>query len=201
MPQARLPDVNTAFITYRREALISLKVHQHRSCYGALNCINALLPQKYRVILDNDKFKDDSKISFIYCCTVCNERIDQVDVDIFNYALDPFEVLSTDKKIIKVWECPKCNKLNNLSKTDIIKDMLALPSFIHTVPMPPERKNGLLGRTAYRKEFASWAWNYLTELEERMAMFRDDNWTKENSDYFNDDDVDTDVEEETTIKG
>ena len=36
-PQARLPDVNTAFITYRREAIVSIKSYDHRSCYGALS--------------------------------------------------------------------------------------------------------------------------------------------------------------------
>ena len=194
MPQARLPDVNTAFITYRRESLVALKSYDYRGCWGALNCINALLPKKYRVILDNIRYDEKSKISFIYCCGLCSEQIDQSDVHIFDYVLDELQFLALDEKTVKVWRCPECNEINYLSNTEIIKDMLAQPSFLQTVPLPPKRQNGLLGRMTYRKEFSKWAWNFLNELEERMAQFRDDNWSKEDE-YTGDDEIDTSEEE------
>lgn len=193
MPQARLPDVNTAFIMYRREAIVSLKSFDHRGSWGALNCINALLPDKYRVVLDNDRFKDETRITFIYCCGKCNEQTDKKDIDIYDKFLNSLEILTSDKTTIEVWKCPKCYYINNRIDTNIIKDELGHPSFLHTIPLPPKRKNGLLGRAKYRKEFTAWAWNFLYELEERMAQFRDDNWSKESE--YKESDVDTSEEE------
>ena len=194
-PQARLPDVNTAFITYRREAIVSIKSYDHRSCYGALSCINSLLPEKYRIKLDTMQFNEESKTDFIYCCIHCTRQTAQSKIDIFDYVLDSCEILLTDEKTIKMWKCPECCELNKLSDTIVIKDMLAQPSFLHTIPLAPERKNGLLGRSKYRKDFSKWAWNFLYELEERMAQFRDDNWSKD-QEYQGPDDVDTSEEEE-----
>jgi len=193
MPQARLPDVNTAFITYRREAIVSLKSFDYRGCWGSLSCINALLPQKYRVVLDNILFKEKSKVSLTFCCEICKTESDESCIDIFDYHFTVLESLTTDEKTILVWNCPECTAMNRLSDTKIKKDMLAQPSYLQTVPSPPERKNGLLGRATYRKEFSAWAWNFLEELEEKMAQFRDDNWSKEGE--FKGDDIDTSEEE------
>ena len=194
MPQARLPDVNTAFITYRRESIIALKSFDYRGCCGALSCINALLPEKYRVILYDIQFKDKSKISFTYCCGMCQAESNESKIDIFDYHLTALESLTTDEKTIKAWACPECTVMNILSDTKIKKDMLAQPSFLQTVPLPPKRENGLLGRATYRKEFSAWGWNFLNELEEKMAQFRDDNWSK-NDEFRGDEEIDTSEEE------
>jgi|APSaa5957512535_1039671.scaffolds.fasta_scaffold14620_5 hypothetical protein len=195
MPQARLPDVNTAFITYRREAIVNIKTFDHRGAWGSLFSINALLPNQYRIIIDDEKFAEESKTNFLYTCNFCIEKTDRTALTIYLEDVGATEFLLTNEETVKVWDCIKCNETNILSETNIIKDELALPSYIHAVPSPPKRLNGLLGRGKYRKEFTAWAWNFLHELEERMGQFRDDNWSKD-EEYKEGSDVDTSAEEE-----
>ena len=55
MPQARLPDINTAFIRYRSEVLVGMKKGDWDSMHGSLNGINGLLPQEYQVKISDAK--------------------------------------------------------------------------------------------------------------------------------------------------
>lgn len=198
MPQARLPDVNTAFITYRGIAIRSLQSHKYLDCLGALKSINAMLPEKYRVELNNDKFDEDSKINLHYVCGSCDKNIDGKFVIPFDYYLDSIDSLITNKVKIKVWKCPECNKLSGLSNTRIIQNMLPQPSYLQVVPLPPTRKGGLMGRTQFRHEFGVWAWNMINELEKSMAQFRDDNWSKGDDDEFGDDWINDDDEKNSS---
>lgn len=194
MVQARLPDVNTSFITFRGEAIRSLKSNNYLSCLGSLKSLNALLPDEYRVTMNNVKYNEESKINFVYVCKHCKEETDGLHVKPFDYNLDPLESLTSKKSTIKVWKCKSCMELNNMEHTDIIKNSLLEPSFLHVVPLPPTRKDGLLGRSEFKRQFLAWAWNMLNELEERMAKFRDDNWVK--NDEFSDSDLELDSEDE-----
>ena len=178
MPQARLPDVNTAFITYRSEVIRSLKSYDYLSCLGALKCVNAMLPQEYRVQLNDDVYKEKAKVNFTYTCISCKKTTSGDSVKSFSYQLSAIDTLITNQKSIKVWECVSCESLNNLADTEITKDVLSQPNYLHVVPLPPTRRNGLMGRSEFRIKFSAWAWNMITELEERMAKFRDDNWRK-----------------------
>jgi len=56
--------------------------------------------------------------------------------------------------------------------------ILSEPYFLRIVPKPPQRKDGLMDRSTYHSKIAVWIWTFLDELEERMAQFRDDNWSK-----------------------
>jgi len=194
MVQARLPDVNTSFITFRNEAIRSLKANSYLSCLGALKSLNALLPEEYRVKMNNLQFNRESKINFKYLCKYCDEKTDGLNIKPFDYNLSPLDSLTSKRRSVKVWSCSSCHELNNLEHTDILKESLSEPSFLHVVPLPPTRKDGLLGRSEFKRQFLAWAWNMLNELEERMAKFRDDNWVK--NDEFDDSDLDDDSNED-----
>ena len=58
------------------------------------------------------------------------------------------------------------------------------------LPKPPRRQEGLMDRSSYHRKVTQWAWTMLDELENKMAQFRDDNWTKKDS--FDGDEVDED---------
>ena len=60
----------------------------------------------------------------------------------------------------------------------MIQPVLEEPYFIGVVPKPPSKKEGMMDRTRYYINFSKWFWQCLSEIECKMAKFRDDNWHK-----------------------
>lgn len=183
MPQARLPDINTAFITYRREVLLNLKSERYSSVFGSLFALNALLPEKYRIEISTPKYdaaiRDKEKMLAV--CKSCTEQVERSMIKPL-VVIQPFtRYIITEPTTEKIWFCPKCNAENLLSDTHFIQTVLKEPSFHGVVPSPVQRHEGLMARSAYHKTITSWVWLFLDELEEKMALFRDDNWTKTDS--------------------
>lgn len=187
--QARLPDINTAFIVYRREAISSWKSRTYDSCFGSLNTLNGLLPKKYRVVISTKEYDNKTKQDLIACCTKCDAEIDFRSVQVFEL-IAPFtqSVINGNVKE-KVWNCTECKKINHLDDTKIIQKVLQEPYFLQVVPKPPIRREGMMDRTRYHIKFSIWFWTVLGEIEQQMAQFRDDNWHKEGELY----DIDTDI--------
>ena len=90
--------------------------------------------------------------------------------------------------------CPKCNKVQRLKDTNVVITKLENPYFLGVVPEPPNKKQGLMDKLTFEKKVVSWVWQMLNELEHKMALFRDDNWTRgdELEDFS---DIDTSAEE------
>ena len=126
-------------------------------------------------------------MSFFYAGQL-DQAIADTERTLNDYHLEPLESLVSGNDYRQSWKCPDCNNINYLYDTKINRDVLANPSFINVVPLPPTRKNGLMGRSQFRQGFVLWAWNMINELEERMAQFRDDNWSKDD-DYIEDEDI------------
>ena len=74
MPQARLPDINTAFIRYRSEVLVGMKKGDWDSMHGSLNGINGLLPQEYQVKISDTKYYELVKEDIEYECNKCKNN-------------------------------------------------------------------------------------------------------------------------------
>jgi len=187
MPQARLPDINTAFITYRREVLMNLKTKGYASCFGSLFALNALLPEKYRVEISNPTFEETirAKETLMATCKYCKENFEYKNLHAVQVLLTYETHYVSGQQYEKLWTCTKCHKDNQLGETELVQNVLKKPYFIHVVPEPPQRHEGLMARSTYHTKVTSWVWQFLDEIEERMAQFRDDNWTK--SDTYEDD--------------
>lgn len=196
MPQARLPDINTAFIVYRREVLSSLNSQRYQDCFGALNTLNGLLPEKYRVIISTEQFNEKTKQGIFALCTGCNKEIDYSTVEPFEVICTFLESAITRQKTKMVWMCPECKSENQVNHERMIKTKLQEPYFLRVVPNPPERKDGLIDRTNYHGLVSKWVWMAIGELEAQMAQFRDDNWHKEGELFDIESDVDTTGEDE-----
>ncbi|MGI0021502.1 MAG: hypothetical protein ACRD9Q_01450 [Nitrososphaeraceae archaeon] len=178
MPQSRLPDINSAFVTYRREIINSVHNNNYQSCFGSLYAINALLPPEYRVKISNIQYEAATKSEINAECYNCNEKTPYESVQVFDLLLPFVDSVVTGNDTIKVWICPKCNKECEITETKYFHSSVQQPHFEHCVPLPPERKHGLLDRTAYTKQVENWILTFLVELEERMGQFREDNWQK-----------------------
>lgn len=183
--QAYLPDINTAYISYRGEAIRSIKSEHYDSAFGAVYAINAILPEDYRVRISTIEYLEATKEDLEAICSQCKELSNIKSIKIFDKYLSSLIQMITSKDTEKFWLCPHCKKENSISKTDFIRSVLEEPHLLKIVPRPPERKDGLMDRLKYDKQISAWLWNMLSELEGRMSKLREDNWNKgsENDDF------------------
>jgi len=172
MPQAALPDLNTAFIVYRREAITSLKSKRYDACFGALYAINGLLPKDYRVKISTKLYDEKTNLDTIAICYHCNQKTSYNKIQIKEAMLPMMIGTITGSETEKVWDCEQCGKTNKLHQTDIIEPIVEEPYFVKIVPKPPLRKNGLLDRVSYHREVSRWVWTMLDELEAQMSNYR-----------------------------
>lgn len=197
MPQARLPDINTAFVTYRREALNNLKSEKYPMVFGSLFALNALLPEEYRVHISTPEYEKTikEKERLMAKCKHCPVQTENKDLNAIEVLQTFASVTITGQVNEKIWICTACHKENILGETAFVQEKLLNPSFIKVVPEPPQRHEGLMARNTYHKMITMWVWQLLCEVEEQMAEFRDDNWQK--ADVFGqDEDYDGHLEAE-----
>jgi len=189
LPQSRLPDVNTAIIVYRREAITDLKGNRYDACLGALHALNGMLPKEYRVTISTLDYNIMMKEGLFATCKFCTQESDFRTVKTFELVL-PFvnSVIATQAKE-KIWLCSHCQKENRTGETMFTNKIFKKPYYLRVVPDPPTRKDGMMGRTQFHMQFSSWFWTTLGELEAQLAQFRDDNWKKPGSIYDIDDDL------------
>jgi hypothetical protein len=178
VPQSRLPDINTAFIRYRGEAINALIKKNYNVMHGALNGINSLLPVDYQVVISSNDYDQLAKTEITYQCNGCKEYIDKSKIHVFELIPNSIETLVHGRTPNKVWNCTKCKHTNMLSSTSISQTILQNPTFLGIVPDPPTRTNGLMDRMKFNIEIERWGWLLLNELEFKMAKYRDDNWNK-----------------------
>ena len=182
MPQARLPDINTAYIKYRTEAIMALKQKHWGIMHGCLTAINGLLPPEYQVIISTVDYNQQAKAEITYHCNHCEKDIEKEYIRIFELMPNAMQLLLHGHNANKVWDCIKCHKLNQLDTTRVSKTVLQNPTFLGVVPEPPTRTNGLMDRMKFNIEIERWGWLTLGELEYKMGKFRDDNWKRGDND-------------------
>lgn len=199
MPQSRLPDINTAFIMYRREVLQSLNQKNYDNCFGALYALNGLLPAEYRVKVSSIEYSRLTTQDIVAKCNKCDKEIDYKSLKVMAILAPLIVGVVSGQQYHKIWVCPECKFENKLTKTAMIQKTLQEPYFLRVVPKPPQRKDGLFDRSSYHRKVIQWVWNMLDELEERMAQFRDDNWTKSDNLYNDGFETDTEDSEEKDV--
>ena len=192
MPQARLPDINTAFNYYRGKAVTSWLGKNWSAAIGSLYAFNGCLPKDYRVKISSKEYNDKTRQDIQVYCGHCNKEFNHYDITPYTMLLPMLLQHLAGSEYIKVWRCSECNKTNKLETTRMVQKVLAKPYFLQVVPEPPNRSDGLIDRTNFDKKFGSWFWSFLDELETQAAKFRDDNWQKKDA-FF---DIDSDIPED-----
>jgi len=172
MPQAALPDLNTAYIIYRREVLNTIKSRNYTAMFGSLFAINALLPENYQVEISDKKYYDMIAQKVFVVCKHCNEETRRDTIKVHDIMTNLIVSTITGNISEKLWDCPKCHKPNNLSKSKMIQEIPKEPTFTKVVPNPPNRTNALNDRNELHKKLEKWAYRLLDELEHQMSLFR-----------------------------
>ena len=172
--QAELPDKNTAFIVYRREAISSWKSERFDACIGALYSLMGLLPSLYRPTVSTEEFELLTNQNMEAVCTGCQTRNNFATVKTFDLVLTFEKSLISGKQTESVWECLQCKHINQLSKTTFFQKVLKEPYYLKVLPKPPGRKDGMLGRTQFKIKFSTWFWLALSSIEAQMGRYREE---------------------------
>jgi len=198
--QSRLPDINTAFIKYRNEVIGAIKRLDFNQMHGSLNAINGMLPDQYQVTISTAKYEDLTRTDIQYLCKTCTANSKE-PVEIPKESIRVFELYPNAMQGLlyggikeQVWNCPNCHTTHILKETEISVTKLQDPYFIGVVPNPPNRKQGLMDKLTFNDKTVAWGWQMLNELEHKMALFRDDNWSR-GDELEGFDDIDTSSEE------
>jgi len=193
MVQSILPDLNSKFILYTREAINAWKNQNYDSAIGSLNAFNGLLPEtetpgKYRVLVDTQEYERRTKQDLVMFCKYCEPDIYKDDRNVIDWntvktvnyhttkILKVMPVLAvrvlTGLEYEEIWYCKECNKENYIKETIMLQRILKDPSFIAIVPKPPNKNNGIIDRSQFYTKFSVWFWTFLTELEAQGAKYR-----------------------------
>lgn len=181
MPQAKLPDLNAAFVKYRSFGLQCVEIQNFSGAIGALYGINALLPDEYRIEIDSDKYKSLISERIIVVCSDCESEFNYADIKQKKELLPSFQASILGRDYEKTWFCNKCKKTNIISKTKMIKSSLNKPYYLKVVEEPPDKHDGVENMMNYKKRMKKWFYGFLGELEYQLGLYRKE-YTSETED-------------------
>lgn len=198
MGQSLLIDMNSGWYKHKTEVNDGLIKHDYNQVMGALDALNALLPNDYRVIIDTEEYRLKTKGDLVGLCNFCltelpdpddkdktiegPTQIRYEDIKTMRLLLNKNDQFITGKQYEDFWQCHKCNNLNMNSKTRFRQTILRKPYYLQVVPEPPRKKLGVEGRYNYHEEFAKWARNFMAELNAQAQKFRQEYKPKDGDD-------------------
>lgn len=188
--QSLLIDVNTGFIKHRLVVLSSLLSENYAAVIGSLDAMNALLPDKYRVVVDTEGYLSRIRGNMVALCSYCTieKEVDDGEgktkiiktptptdydtIKVMHILLSSRDAWLYGSKYKDVWECPKCKKDNDIKYTEFEKTILKEPHYLGIIEAAPIKTIGILDRSTYPIKFERWARKFLAELEAAAGRFR-----------------------------
>jgi len=168
--QSKLPDVNSALVRHRSNALEALKHNDMRTSVISLDAMNSLLPDDYQITINTNKYNELIADRLIAICTNCNAELSGTAIKVFNYYL-PFETQTLlMQKYAKAWICPECNKVSIMRNTKFKKQVLEEPYYLKVVPEAPSDR--FSNRLQFHEKFTKWFNTVLRELEHQISLYR-----------------------------
>lgn len=200
-----LPDISGRFNQWTGLANKLFAAKDYQGAVGALNNMNALLGEDYRIIISTDQYRTKLAEEKWFQCNYCTMEQKQIvnpgdEEEIAEYKTVPYEVNYSDIKVFelrtgfleyamlatkanKVWRCPNCKNINKMSQTGVIESEHENPSYFKVVPDPPIRTSS--NRVGFDKNFQVWFNNYSKELENALMNYRVD-YIKEHGEDMSD---------------
>ena len=183
MPQARLPDINLAMTKYRNLAVSANQQKQWIIMHGALHSYNGLFPEEYQVTISTEEYEIASKVDITYVCLQCKKEIEKERVEVFDLIPNGMGLLLVGSTPQKTWNCPECYSNNDLQTTTINKTAFRDPTYYGVVPNPPNREYDRQSHNTFDSLMRRWGLNFLAELDNKAAKYRDDNWKRGDEDF------------------
>ena len=195
MPQAKLPDINNAWVRYRNFGLQCIMERNYVGAIAAINEINALFPDAYRVEVNTLKYIQSTQDELVAKCTKCNEETNIAELHIFDLLLTTVNSIILNKETEKAWICKSCETINMREKTRMIRREHKKPNYDGVIAEPPKRVDGIQGRTEYHNNMVKWFYDALEELDHQLGKYRAEykpaEW-EEDANYQGDEDADRD---------
>lgn len=187
--QAKLPDINSAIVRHRTGALTAMAQLNYALASTELSAINALMPVQYKIKIDSELYKKIMKGQDVMICTECKTQTEYNTITFFKKQIDIQLQLLFSVEKIDFWQCPKCLKDIPKEGADRLIKAKANPFYAECIPQPPKKDN--FGNTMnYQHEFEKWFDIALSEIENKIGIYRTDYARQENSDDIPDDEDD-----------
>jgi len=141
---------------------------------GALNAQNAVLPEDYRVIVDDKVYRDASQAGTFYVCLKCEAEVAIQDIKFVKLLNSSLEKAMYKEDYSDHWvhKVPGCMNMNRLSKCEKITEHHQEPFYLNCVWKPPVKKAGLATRFGFKNRFMEWFYAYQKELEHQIGRYR-----------------------------
>ena len=180
--QSRLPDINSAIVKHRTNALSAFSTGDWPSCIISLDAIIALLPEDYKIEINSEKYKEILADRKTIDCDKCQTQNILNDVKQFDLELEWMEQILIDQKTKRVWICTKCEKTNDMQFEKIKTVKYNQPYYLGVVPFPPIKGRGISKRNSFDSEFAEWFDIVVKEIEQKVMLFRSEYASQQASD-------------------
>lgn len=167
-----LPDISSSFSFYRAFAINSLQNKDWRGAAAALYNINSLLTEDYVITINSAEYEKQTKESFTYQCSFCEEFTPKQDLLIWDKSLNVVDSLILSQEKISTWRCPKCYEDSPIEGTIITHEKSVMPFYRKVVPEPPMAGPGLLVRFTWQPAFRNWFFKFLEQLTHQLALYR-----------------------------
>lgn len=174
MPQAKLPDINNAWVRYRNYGIESIDSQNYSGAVAAIYEMISLFPEKYRLEINTEKYEDLERDTIIYICNGCKEESNLTSITVYNFTLGLTLSFVSGLKNAQVWDCIKCGSRNMLQNTQVIKSQEAKPHYHKVIPEPPNRKQGIMDRNSYDNKMRVWFFKALEETDHQLGKYRDE---------------------------
>jgi len=172
MVQAKLPDLNNYWIKYHDIGIHSLYNKNYAGVVACIYNMNALLPDDYRVEINTEKYNELSQDKLMVVCSNCNTEIVYNEIRVYETFLSTLQSMIQNARTERVWNCPKCNEVNQFARTKKIKNHHKNPFYYKVIPEPPIQKDGLTGRHAFHNKMTSWFFTSLEEIDHQLGLYR-----------------------------
>lgn len=180
--QAKLPDINAAIVTHRNQMLHAFNEGRYNTVITSWSAINSLLPDGYKVKIDDGAFNKLVEENKIINCDnkVCETNNDLKpktkfeDVKMLKVLLTPTRKMILQKDYETIWVCPICKTENLFSPRQVRIQKYEEPYYFEVIPSPPKRRFGISDRTMYDSQFRNWYLNALNEIESKIGKYRAD---------------------------
>lgn len=167
-----MPDLSSSFAFWRATAINATEKKDYHAAAAALHNINSMLTEDYLVTVDNAKYTETTTESITYECRSCHKTSSYSDIKICDITLSAFDSDVTGRKTSKQWFCKHCKKWTPQNQTEMVKSQHATPYYTGVVSTCPIDHHNMLDRRTYHPKFTKWFYNFLEELQHKLALYR-----------------------------
>lgn len=183
--QSKLPDINAALVRYRSVAIESFDNDDDDMARMALGNMVALLPDKFKIVIDTDEYNEKIKENTFLVCPNCKKETVSDNVVRYKKRLSNIEqflkatrnpppMTYEEKQYDNVWCCGYCKHENRNEDTKLIEEKHSMPYYLGVIPEAPRRNHGdpLSDRLHFKQQFRNWFKIAFSEIESKIGIYR-----------------------------